>query len=79
MPADLLNSAKELLSRELKLCKMLRTMISRELEAIVLDGDMDELLRVLRNKDDVISQLQLLADSWQDLLSSMGIVRPQGV
>ena len=79
MPADLLNSTKELLSRELKLCKMLRTMISRELEAIVLDGDMDELLRVLRSKDDVISQLQLLTDSWQDLLSSMGIVRPQGV
>ena len=54
-------------------------MISRELEAIVLDGDMDELLRILRSKDDVISQLQLLADSWQDLLSGMGITRPRGV
>ncbi|MCR5347827.1 MAG: flagellar export chaperone FlgN [Fretibacterium sp.] len=78
MPVDLLNSTKELLSRELGLCKMLRAMISRELETIVLDGDMDELLRILRSKDDVIAQLQLLADSWQDLLFDMGIVRPQG-
>lgn len=48
-------------------------MISRELEAIVLDGDMDALYEILERKDEVISQLQLLADGWRDLLSSAGI------
>ena len=43
-------------------------MISRELEAIVLNGDMDELFRILEQKDEVISQIQLLADSWKDIL-----------
>ena len=48
-------------------------MISRELEAIVLDGVMDALYEILERKDGVISQLQLLADGWRDLLSSAGI------
>ena len=43
-------------------------MISRELEAIVLNGDMDELFRILEQKDEIISQIQLLADSWKDIL-----------
>ncbi len=66
---NLSSDVKELLTRELKLCQTLRTMISRELEAIVLDGDMDELLRILNKKSEIISQLQLLADSWHDVLS----------
>ena len=41
-------------------------MISRELEAIVLNGDMDE-------KDGIISQLQLLADGWKDILEQSGL------
>ena len=65
--------AKELVSREINLCKTLRAMISRELEAIVLNGDMDELLNILEQKDEIISKLQLLADSWQDLLLSYGV------
>ena len=40
---NVLAQAKELIQREIKLCKTLRAMISRELEAIVLNGDMDEL------------------------------------
>lgn len=70
---NLLGSVKELLTRELKLCQTLRAMISRELEAIVLDGDMDELLRILNKKSDIISQLQLLADSWHDVLNDADI------
>ena len=54
-------------------------MISRELEAIVLDGDMDALLRVLEQKDEVISQLQLLADSWRDTLSNTGVKRTSNI
>jgi flagellar biosynthesis/type III secretory pathway chaperone len=69
----ILADSKELISREIKLCKTLRAMISRELEAIVLDGDMDALYEILERKDEVISQLQLLADGWRDLLSSAGI------
>ena len=55
-------------------------MISRELEAIVLNGDMDELLNILEQKDEIISQLQLLADSWQDLIASYGVnANPEGL
>lgn len=48
-------------------------MISRELEAIVLNGDMDELSGVLEQKDEIISQLQLLADGWRDILTESGL------
>ena len=73
MPADLQVKLEELLSQELALYKKLRTMVSREIEAIVLDKDMDELLRILERKQDPISSLQLLADSWQDVLSSADV------
>ncbi|MBQ7153965.1 MAG: flagellar export chaperone FlgN [Synergistaceae bacterium] len=72
MPASALEQAKELIRREISLCKTLRAMISRELEAIVLNGDMDELLGLLESKDGIISQLQLLADGWKDILSEAG-------
>ncbi|MBQ2615742.1 MAG: hypothetical protein IJF90_02685, partial [Synergistaceae bacterium] len=68
MQDNILAQAKELIQREIKLCKTLRAMISRELEAIVLNGDMDELTNILESKNDVISQLQLLADGWRDML-----------
>jgi len=70
LQADILEQSKELISREIKLCKQLRAMISRELEAIVLDGDMDELFRILEQKDGVIADLQLLADGWRDVLNN---------
>lgn len=66
---NILSQAKELIQREIRLCKTLRAMISRELEAIVLNGDMDELLDLIDSKNEVISQLQLLADSWRDMLA----------
>ena len=69
----ILAESKELISREINLCKTLRAMISRELEAIVLDGDMDALFEILEQKDKIISQLQLLADGWRDLLAESGI------
>ena len=65
----ILKQSKELISREIKLCKTLRTMISRELEAIVLNADMDELFRILEQKDEIISQIQLLADGWKDIFN----------
>ena len=80
MQDKLLMQAKELVSREINLCKTLRAMISRELEAIVLNGDMDELLNILEQKDEIISKLQLLADSWQDLLLNYGVkANPEGL
>mgnify|MGYP002624052579 CR=1 FL=1 len=74
----ILEQSKELISREIKLCKTLRAMISRELEAIVLNGDMDELAGILEQKDGVISQLQLLADGWRDVLDESGTQSPDG-
>ena len=62
-------NVKELLTRELKLCQTLRAMISRELEAIVLDGDMDALLKILNQKSEIISEMQLLADAWLDIIN----------
>ena len=70
---NVLAEAKELIRREIKLCKTLRAMISGELEAIVLNGDMDELADLLESKNEIISQLQLLADGWRDLLESAGV------
>ena len=70
---NILSQAKELIQREIRLCKTLRAMISRELEAIVLNGDMDELLDLIDSKNEVISQLQLLADSWRDMLDQAGV------
>lgn len=69
----ILEASKELILREIKLCKNLRAMISRELEAIVLDGDMDKLFKIFEEKDLIISQLQLLADSWNDILSELDL------
>jgi hypothetical protein len=43
-------------------------MVSHELEAIVLNEDMEELLSILLEKQELISRLQLLADSWADAL-----------
>ena len=68
-----LEQAKNLIQREIKHCRALRAMISRELEAIVLNGDMDELAGILEQKDDIISQLQLLADGWRDVLDEAGL------
>ena len=70
---NILSQAKELIQREIRLCKTLRAMISRDLEAIVLNGDMDELLDLIDSKNEVISQLQLLADSWRDMLAQAGV------
>ena len=66
---SLSSNVKELLTRELKLCQTLRAMISRELEAIVLDGDMDALLKILNQKSEIISEMQLLADAWLDIIN----------
>ena len=70
MQDKILEQSKELISREIKLCKTLRTMISRELEAIVLDGDMDGLFSILEQKDNILSELQLLADGWHDIINN---------
>ena len=70
MQDKILEQSKELIAREIKLCKKLRTMISRELEAIVLDNNMDELFNILEKKDEILSELQLLADGWRDVLNS---------
>lgn len=63
-----LEKIKNLLTRELGMYNTLRKMVGRELEAIVLNGDMEELLQILQEKQEVISQLQLLTDTWVDAL-----------
>ena len=78
MRGDLPARLKDLLSEELGLYRSLRALVSRELEAIVLNEDMEELLNILQEKDAVISRLQLLVDSWQDALSDSGLRGTRG-
>ncbi len=78
MQADLPGKVKTLLAMELGMYKTLRTMVSRELEAIVLNCDMEELLGILQEKQEVISRLQLLADAWHDVLPDMGFEEKRG-
>ena len=68
MRDNCLEKAKNLLIRELGMYLTLRKMVGRELEAIVLNNDMEELLNILQEKQGVISQLQLLTDAWADIL-----------
>lgn len=73
MRDDALNKIKNLLVLEGNMYETLRRMVSRELEAILLHGNMEELLSILNEKQEVISRLQLLADSWTDTSSLLGI------
>jgi predicted ribosome quality control (RQC) complex YloA/Tae2 family protein len=79
LPDDVLEKIENLLTRELCMYNTLRTMVSRELEAIVLNNDMEELLSVLQKKQEVISQLQLLSDSWLDALPLLKCGEARGV
>ena len=78
MRDDVLNKVKNLLILEGDMYETLRKMVSRELEAIILYGDMEELLSILTEKQEVISRLQLLADSWMDALPALGVDELRG-
>jgi DNA-binding transcriptional regulator GbsR (MarR family) len=75
---DTLEEVKKLLNLELSIYETLRKMVSRELEAIVLDGDMEKLLMILQEKQEVISRLQLLSDTWGDALPMLGLEELRG-
>jgi hypothetical protein len=53
-------------------------MVSRELEAIILNKDMEELLSILQEKQEVIAKLQLLADTWLDAFPGLGLAEVRG-
>ncbi len=78
MQDDVLNKVKNLLTLELGMYDTLRKMVSRELEAIILNSDMEELLLILQEKQEVISQLQLLSDTWMDTLPLLGLGELRG-
>jgi DNA-binding winged helix-turn-helix (wHTH) protein len=75
---DTLKEVNKLLDLELNIYTTLRKMVSRELEAIVLDADMEKLLSILQEKQDVISRLQLLSDAWVDALPALGLDELRG-
>ena len=79
MRDDALGRAKNLLLLEQGMYDTLRKMVSREMEAIVLNGDMEELLSILQEKQEVISRLQLLSDSWVDVIPSLGLEESRGM
>ena len=53
-------------------------MVSRELEAIVLDSNMEELLKILEKKQVLVSKLEILADLWRQHLSELNIDETYG-
>ena len=73
MRDDLPAKIQGLLVEELGLYRALRTMVSR-----ALDEDMEALLNILEEKQAPISQIQLLLDSWNDVLSEAGIQEARG-
>jgi hypothetical protein len=75
---DALSKVKNLLTLELGLYTTLRKMVLREMEAVVLNEDMEELLGILQEKQDVISRLQLLVDSWADALPALNLEEIRG-
>jgi hypothetical protein len=75
---DVFGKVKNLLTLELSLYNTLRKMVLREMEAIVLNEDMEELLSILQEKQDVISRLQLLVDSWADTLPMLKLEESRG-
>jgi hypothetical protein len=75
---DILNKVRNLLILEGDIYGILRKMVTRELEAIVLHEDMEELLSILNEKQEVISRLQLLADSWTDVHPLLGVDEQRG-
>ncbi|MDR2174623.1 MAG: hypothetical protein LBO82_01635 [Synergistaceae bacterium] len=79
MQDDVLSRVKNLLTLELGLYTTLRKMVLREMEAVVLNEDMEELLAILQEKQDVISRLQLLADSWTDALPMLELGERRGM
>lgn len=78
MRDDALSKVKTLLTLESDIYKTLRKMVTRELEAILLHEDMEELLSILSEKQEVISRLQLLADSWTDVHPLLGMDEQRG-
>ena len=78
MRDDALGRARNLLFLEQGMYDTLRKMVSREMEAIVLNGDMEELLSILEEKQEVISRLQLLSDSWADVIPALGLEELRG-
>jgi len=75
---EVLGKIKNLLTLEYDMYEALRKMVSRELEAILLHKDMEQLLSILNEKQEVISRLQLLADSWMDALPILGMDELRG-
>ncbi|GHV37816.1 hypothetical protein FACS1894187_15570 [Synergistales bacterium] len=75
---ELLGTVKNLLLREQGHYETLRRMVSKELEAILLNSDMEELLTILEEKQNVISSLQLLADAWADALPMLNLEDVRG-
>jgi hypothetical protein len=73
-----LSKVKNLLTLELGLYTTLRKMVLREMEAVVLNENMEELLTILQEKQDVISRLQLLVDSWGDTFPMLKLEENRG-
>ena len=78
MQDDILSKVKNLLTLELGVYTTLRKMVLREMEAVVLNENMEELLTILQEKQDVISRLQLLVDSWADAFPMLDMDENRG-
>lgn len=65
----------ELLSSEFELYKELRAQVDLEIGAID-DDDMDLLLKILQDKQSIISRQEILMEGWTEVSTGLGV--PQG-
>lgn len=72
MPIDIPRIVKSLADEELLLFQKLADFLDRE-EQAVESGDMESLLRILEEKQSVISEQELLSERWSALCGHIGL------
>ena len=72
MPIDLQDTVKSLVTQELELFKKLGDLVDKE-EIAVVSSDMESLLRILEEKQSIISEQESLLEKWGVVSSQLGL------
>ena len=72
MPIDLQDTVKSLVTQELELFKKLGDLVDKE-EIAVESSDMESLLRILEEKQSIISEQESLLEKWGVVSSQLGL------
>ncbi len=72
MRDKLQRTISDLLARELVLYEKLKRLVDEEIDVIESD-DMDRLLRILEDKQSIISEQEMLMDGWHEVSHELGV------